>query len=79
MAGFDSRKFMRELEKDIKKSVESDLRKHPEKVLNDRVGERLSAECPSCGNAEMSVIRGGKACCPKCGHTVKVNFVPSWR
>lgn len=47
---FDSKKFMRELEKDIKKSIQQDLSRHPEKVLNDHVGECVDACCPHCDN-----------------------------
>ena len=78
-SNFDSKKFMKELEKEIKKSVESDLKKHPEKVLNDHIGDVISTECKSCGNAEMVVARGGNVRCPKFGYTAKASLVPNWR
>lgn len=78
-SNLDSKKFMKELERDLKKSVEADLKKHPEKVLDDHIGDTIDAECPSCNNSEMIIIRGGRARCPKCGHTDRVHLVPNWR
>ena len=76
---FDSKKFMKELERDIKKSVDLGGRRHIKKILNDHVGETISATCSSCGNVKVVVLRGGGVRCPKCGHTAKVNLVPDWR
>lgn len=76
---FDSKKFMKELERDIKKSIEADLKRHPDKVLDDHVGDVISAECKSCGNNKMIVVRGGSVRCSKCGYTTKANLVPTWR
>ncbi|MBQ3134811.1 MAG: hypothetical protein IJB75_03245 [Oscillospiraceae bacterium] len=76
---FDVKKFMKELEKDIKKGVEKDLKRHPEKVLDHHVGEELQGKCPSCGCGTVIVVRGGSARCPKCGHTGNVSLEPEWR
>lgn len=68
-----------EIVEDILKTVETTLKSHPEEVLDDHVGETVAAVCPACGNAEVVILRGGKARCPKCGHTDKVNLKVNWR
>lgn len=71
---FDPDKFM----KNLQKTVEANLKNHPEEVLDDHAGETISAVCPACGNGEVTILRGGKARCPKCGHTDKVNLELNW-
>lgn len=75
---FDPDRFMDELKKDIQKSVENDLRNHPEKVLGDYIGKEISCECPECQNKEMTVINNSCVRCPKCGCIDHPNFVFDW-
>ena len=76
---FDSKKFMRELEKDIKKSIQQDLSRHPEKVLNDHVGECVDACCPHCDNPQMEVLSGGFVRCSACGFTDRDKIELNWK
>ena len=76
---FDSKKFMRELEKDVKKSIQQDLSRHPEKVLNDHVGECVDVCCPHCDNPQMEVLSGGFVRCPACGFTDRAKIELNWK
>lgn len=68
--GFNPDKLMRE----IKKDVERDLRKSPEKVLDSHVGETVESNCSKCGKTFIEILSHGKARCTKCGTITKVNL-----
>lgn len=70
LKGFDTSKIMRQLKKDIEK----DLNKHPEKLLNVHKGDLLEANCPKCGKTTIEILSAGKARCTSCGGTSKVNL-----
>ena len=76
---FNSRNFAKQLEKEIKKSVEQDAKKHPERFLDDHVGDQLSDKCMNCGQPKMVIIKGGKAKCTACGFATKVSLDLTWR
>lgn len=71
--------FMKQLEKDIRSSVEEDAKKHPEKFLDDHIGDAISGKCKKCGQPRMVIIKGGKAKCEECGYTEKISVNLSWR
>ena len=75
---FDSKKLMKDLEKELKKSVESEARKNPGKFLKGHEGKQYSGKCPKCGHDAVRINRGGNATCPNCGHTSKVELNISW-
>lgn len=68
--GFDAD----ELLNDIKKSVEKDLKKNPEKVLDSHTGDIIEATCKKCGKTTIKILTGGKAQCTKCGLITKVDL-----
>ena len=67
------------LEKELKRSIEKDLQKHPEQVLDDRKGEKIEAMCPKCGCTDIRIIAGGKGKCTQCQGTMKINLDINWR
>lgn len=75
---FDSKRFMRDLEREIKKTVQKDLQQHPAKVLDNHIGKRVNAKCP-CGGTEVEVLPRGRVRCISCG-TISVPTVNlDWR
>ena len=68
--GFDADELLRE----IKKSVEKDLKKNPEKVLDSHIGDVIDATCKKCGKTTIEILAGGKAQCTKCGLITKVDL-----
>lgn len=70
--------FTKQLEKEIKKSVERDAQKHPAKLLDTLIGKPVSEKCKKCGQPKMVIIKGGKAKCTECGYTGKVSVELSW-
>lgn len=64
---------------DVKKSIQQDLSRHPEKVLNDHVGECVDACCPHCDNPQMEVLSGGFVRCPACGFTDRAKIELNWK
>lgn len=75
---YDSKRFTSDLERDIKKSVQEDIQRHPAKILNDHIGKRIDAHC-TCGGTEAEVLANGRVRCVKCGtvSTPKINV--DWR
>lgn len=71
--------FTKQLEKEIKKSVEQDAKKHPERFLDDHIGKPIPEKCKNCGQPKMVIIKGGKAKCTDCGYAGKVSVDLSWR
>ena len=67
---FNTDKLLRE----IKKDIEKDLKKHPEKVLDSHVGDVIVGDCSECGNTTIEILTNGKAKCTKCGRITKVNL-----
>lgn len=68
--GFDTEKLLRE----IKKDVEKDLKKNPEKVLDSHVGNVIEGKCSKCGDTTIEILTKGKAKCTQCGLVTKVNL-----
>ena len=68
--GVDTGKLLRE----IKKDVEKDLKKNPEKVLDSHVGDVVDAVCSKCGKTTIEVLTRGRAKCTKCGLVTKVDL-----
>lgn len=68
--GFDADELLRE----IKKSVEKDLKKNPQKVLDSHKGDVIEATCKKCSNTTIKILSGGKAQCTKCGLISKVDL-----
>ena len=72
---FDSKSF----ERDLKKAITNDLRKHPEQVLKNHIGENIEATCSECGDTDIEIISGGKAKCNSCGSVKKVDLDIHWK
>lgn len=72
---FDSKKF----ERDLKKAITNDLKKHPGQVLKNRIGESIEAVCPECGGVDIEIIAGGKAKCKSCGSIKKIDLNINWK
>lgn len=68
--GGDSDTLLREIEK----SIERDLKKNPEKVLDSYVGEVIKGNCSKCGETTMEILTKGQAKCTKCGCATKVDL-----
>ena len=68
--GLDSGKLLQA----IKKDVEKDLKKHPEKVLEGHIGDIIEAYCDKCGKTTIEVLPKGKGRCTKCGQTLKIDL-----
>ena len=73
--GFDPDKILRA----IKKDVEEDLKKHPEKVLDSHVGDVIEGDCSKCGKTTIEILTKGQAKCTKCGRVTKVNLQINYR
>lgn len=71
--------FAKQLEREIKESIEKDAKNHPEKFLDDHVGDAIPEKCKRCGQPKMVIIKGGKAKCEECGYTEKISVNLSWR
>ena len=76
---FNSKDFMKDLEKELKKQAESEVKKNPAKFLKGHEGEEDSGKCPKCGHDTFIVAKNGYGKCPKCGNTAKVAFDVSWK
>lgn len=72
---FDSKSF----ERDLKKAIIKDLKKHPEQVLKNHIGENIEATCSECGGTDIEIISGGKGKCKSCGSIKKVDLDISWK
>ena len=68
--GLDTEKLLRE----IKKDIEKDLKKNPEKVLDSHVGDMMDGDCPRCGKTTIEILTQGQAKCTKCGCVSKVDL-----
>ena len=68
--GFDTDKLLRE----IKKDIEKDLKKNPERILDSRVGDAIDGDCPKCGKTTIKILTKGQAKCTKCGRVSKVDL-----
>ena len=68
--GFDMDKLLRE----IKKDIEKDLKKNPEKVLDSHVGDLIEGDCSKCGKTTIEILTQGRARCTKCGRVTKVDL-----
>ncbi len=68
--GVDTDKLLRE----IKKDIEKELKKNPEKVLDSHVGDIVEADCSKCGKTTIEVSTRGRAKCTKCGRVTKVDL-----
>ena len=75
---FNSKDFMKNLEKELKKQVESEVKRNPDKFLKGHAGEEYSGKFPKCGHDTVTVLKNGYGKCPKCGNTAKVSFNVSW-
>ena len=73
--GFDTDKLLRE----IKKDIEKDLKKNPEKVLDSHVGDIIDGDCPKCGKTKIKILTKGQAKCTKCGCVSKVDLKVSYK
>lgn len=71
--------FAKQLETEIKGSIEKDAKKHPEKFLDNHVGDAIPEKCKRCGQSKMVIIKGGKAKCKECGYTGNISVNLSWR
>lgn len=74
-----SKDFMKQLEQDLKKSIEDDAKKHPQKFLDNHVGNAVPGVCTKCGQPQMVIVKGGKARCSGCGYTTKLSVDLNWR
>lgn len=68
--GFDPDKLLQA----IKKDIEQDLKKNPQKVLNSHIGDVIDATCTQCGETTIKILPNGKAQCTKCGLVTKVDL-----
>ena len=68
--GFDANKIIRE----IKKDVEKDLKKNPEKVLDSHIGDVVEGNCSKCGKTTIEILKNGTAKCTRCGLLSKVDL-----
>ena len=75
---FNSKRFMRDLEREIAKRVQKDIQQHPTKVLDGYVGKRVNAEC-SCGGTEAEVLPRGRERCISCGTVSVPTLNLDWR
>ena len=57
-----------------KKQLEKEIKKAAEKELKN---QKLDVTCPSCGHAFNS--KPGKAKCPKCGETINITLDVKWK
>ena len=73
--GFDADNLLRE----IKKDIEKDLKKYPEKVLGAHVGDVIDGNCPRCGKTTIEILAKGQAKCTKCGHMSRVNLEVNYK
>ena len=73
--GFDTDKLLCE----IKKDIEKDLKKNPEKVLDSHVGDIIDGDCPKCGKTTIKILTKGQAKCTKCGCVSKVDLKVSYK
>lgn len=76
---FDSKKLMKDLEKELKKQVESKAKKNPAKFLQGHEGEEYAGKCPKCGHGTVTITCGGYGKCSKCGNTAKIELDVSWK
>lgn len=76
---FNSKSFMKDLEKELKKQVESEVQKNPAKYLKGHEGKEYSGKCPKCGFDAVTITSGGYGKCPKCGNTARITFDVSWK
>lgn len=72
--GFDIDKML----KGIKNDIEKDLKRHPEQVLNNHIGEPLDSPCPRCGESKLIILRGAKAKCSACSRIIKIDVDVNW-
>ena len=68
--GFDTDKLLRE----IKKDIERDLKKNPERVLDSHAGDVIEGDCSKCGKTTIEILPKGQAKCTKCGRVSKVDL-----
>ena len=68
--GFDTEKLLR----NIQESLEQDLKKHPDVVLDSHKGELIKGNCSTCGETVIEILARGKARCKGCGQITKVVF-----
>ena len=71
---FDSKSF----ERDLKKSIIKDLKKHPEQILNNHIGKPIEGVCHECEGTDIVIISGGKAKCKSCGAIKKIDLDINW-
>ena len=72
---FDSKKF----ECDMKKAIEKDIKKNPNQILNNHIGESLNSPCPKCNSNTLKIIKGGKAKCNSCNAIISLDFDIKWK
>ena len=67
---FDTKTLAREL----KKNIASELKKHPEHLLDNHKGMFINTPCPKCGLNTLTIASGAKAKCSSCNANVKINI-----
>lgn len=75
----NSKNFMKNLEKELMKQVETEVKKNPAKFLKGHEGEEYSSKCPKCGHDAVVIAYGGYGKCAKCGSTTKISLNVSWK
>ena len=68
--GFDTKKLLREIQKDFEK----DLERHPDKVLDAHIGEVVEGTCSKCGETTIEILSKGQVKCTQCGLVTEVNI-----
>ncbi len=63
----------------LKKQIMNEVERHPERLMEDHIGETVEASCPKCNNPKMKIIHNGKMRCPKCSAVVNINYKVEWR
>ena len=76
---FSSKNFMKDLEKELKKQVEYEVKKNPAKFLKEYEGKEYSGKCPKCVYDAVVIAHGGYGKCSKCGSTAKIALNVSWK
>ena len=76
---FNPKDLEKELERRARQAVEQEVKKNPSRFLDDKAGEVFAGACPTCGKAEVKILKGGKGVCQKCGKTMTISADLNWR